>query len=208
MVARSSGAVSATLRWTGSFQDVGPVSLTVTRAGVPTTFTGLQSDPSGSGAVHAGPAGAAGYSPIPSDPLNVRDLDGDGEPEVIVRLFSGGAHCCEVTSVASFDATASAYRLTAQTFNDAGWVLRDVGSTRSPEFVSWDHRWAYWGGPYAGSPRPLQIWSFARGAFHDVTRSFPAQLRRDQARQLSYVAEARRQGASPRGLFAAYIADG
>lgn len=208
-VTRTSGQVSATLTRTGTFQNAGPVSLTVTRAGVATNFTGLGGDPSASGVVHANPIGVT-YSPIVADPLRVRDLDGDGEPEVLVRLFSGGAHCCEVTSVASFDATTGAYRrpLTAQTFNDAGWVLHDLGGTRSPEFRSWDYRWAYWGGPYAGSPRPLQIWSFSAGAFHDVTRSFPAQLRRDQARQLSYVAEARRQGVSPRGLFAAYVADG
>ena len=138
----------------------------------------------------------------------VADLDGDREPEVLVRLFSGGAHCCEVTSIASFDAAGGAYRLTAKAFNDAGWVLRNVGGTPSPEFVSWGFRWAYWGGAYAGSPKPLQVWSFAGGAFTDVTRRFPAQLKRDQARQLSYVAEAHRQGVSPRGAFAAYVADG
>ena len=202
----TSGAVTATLTSSGTVFDPGPISLTVTRAGAPTTFSGLQSDPSGAGAPRGANAGT--YGPMPNDPLSVRDLDGDREPEVLVRLFSGGAHCCEVTSIASFDAAAGAYRLTAKAFNDAGWVLRNVGGTPSPEFVSWDFRWAYWGGAYAGSPKPLQVWSFAGGAFTDVTRRFPAQLKRDQARQLSYVAEAHRQGVSPRGAFAAYVADG
>ena len=202
----TSGPVTATLTSSGTFQKPGPVSLTITRAGVPTTFTGLESDPGASGVVHANPVGLA-YAPIPGDPLRVRDLDGDGEPEVLVRLFSGGAHCCEVTSVASFDAAAGAYRLTAQTFNDAGWVLHDLGGTPSPEFISWDYRWAYWGGNYAGSPKPLQVWSFSAGAFGDVTRRFPAALRRDQARQWTYAAQARRQGVSPRGAYAAYVAD-
>ena len=199
------GDVTATLAYSGTVvRNPGPVTLTLTRAGVMTTFSGLESSPDGTA-----PGTAANtYEALPPAPLRVRDLDGDGEPEALVRLFSGGAHCCEVLSVASFDATTATYRLTAMTLDDASWVLRDLGGTASPEFVSWDARWAYWGGVYAGSPQPLQVWSFANGAFADVTRSFPAALRRDQARQLAFSARARHEGGNFRGALAAYVADG
>ena len=36
-------------------------------------------------------------------PLTVRDLDGDGEPEVLVDLYTGGAHCCFYTVILRFD---------------------------------------------------------------------------------------------------------
>ena len=37
--------------------------------------------------------------------LKVADLDGDGEPEVLVDTFSGGAHCCLTTRVERWDGT-------------------------------------------------------------------------------------------------------
>lgn len=198
--------VTATLTYSGSVvRNPGPITLTLTRAGVTQTFTGLESDPAATGVPHGG---VATYEAFTRTPLRLRDLDGDGEPEALVRLFSGGAHCCEVLSVASFDAATAKYRLTALGLDDASWVLRDLGGTTSPEFVSWDARWAYWGGVYAGSPQPLRVWSFSAGAFSDVTRSFPAALRRDQARQMGFVARARRAGEIYKGGLAAYVADG
>ena len=45
------------------------------------------------------PAGCKGRErpPASARPVTVRDLDGDGEPEVLVDLYSGGAHCCTYT---------------------------------------------------------------------------------------------------------------
>src|SRR5262245_46897289 len=37
------------------------------------------------------------YSARPS--ARVRDLDADGEPEVFLDTYTGGAHCCSVTHV-------------------------------------------------------------------------------------------------------------
>ena len=201
------GAVTATLTYSGTVvRNPGPVTLSLTRAGVTTTFRGLERDPAATGPAQGAPGST--YEPIAPSPLRLRDLDGDGEPEAIVRLFSGGAHCCEVASVASFDAATGTYRLTAHSFSDASWLLRDLGGSASPEFVSWDARWAYWGGVYAGSPQPLQVWSFANGAFVDVTRGFPAALRRDQRRQWTAAGRARRHGDMFTGALAAYVADG
>ncbi len=35
-------------------------------------------------------------------PLQVVDLDGDGEPEVLVDAYTGGAHCCALTEILRF----------------------------------------------------------------------------------------------------------
>lgn len=192
----SRDGVSASLTYSGSLvSKPGPITLTLTRGGVTQTFSGLQGSP-------------VTYEAFTRRPLRLRDLDGDGNPEALVRLFSGGAHCCEVLDVAWFDPAAGAYKLSSHAFSDASWALRDLGGSPSPELVSWDARWAYWGGVYADSPLPLQVWSFSQGRFADVTRSFPAALRRDQARQLRYAALARRQGSTGRGQLAAYVADG
>src|SRR5581483_9335641 len=36
----------------------------------------------------------SGYDTVFDHPLTIRDLDGDGEPEILVDLYTGGAHCC------------------------------------------------------------------------------------------------------------------
>ena len=35
--------------------------------------------------------------------LNVMDLNGDGEPEILLDLFTGGAHCCSYSRIYQFD---------------------------------------------------------------------------------------------------------
>ena len=35
-------------------------------------------------------------------PLQVVDLDADGEPEVLVDAYTGGAHCCALTEILRF----------------------------------------------------------------------------------------------------------
>src|SRR5690242_19519966 len=41
--------------------------------------------------------------------VTVSDLDGDGEPEVLVDLYSGGANCCWYTNSYRFDANQNKY---------------------------------------------------------------------------------------------------
>ena len=36
------------------------------------------------------------------DSIRLRDLDADREPEVIVDLFTGGAHCCAFSTIYTF----------------------------------------------------------------------------------------------------------
>ena len=47
-------------------------------------------------------------------PVRVLDLDGGGEAEVLVDLYTGGAHCCAYTLVYRFDRVSGGYRKTLQ----------------------------------------------------------------------------------------------
>lgn len=197
-VTAASGPVTAVLTFSGTTFDAGPVNLVVTRNGVQTRLDGLEAD--------AGDAPV--FRPFATPPLRIRDLDADGEPEVLVRLFSGGAHCCERLDVASYDAATASYRLTTHDFGDAGWIARRLDDTGLVRLVSWDARWAYWGGVYASSPQPIRIWGVAAGVFTDVTRQYPATVRKDQKRQWAEWTRARRAGQLYKGALAAYVADG
>jgi hypothetical protein len=193
------GAVSATVTDAGGASPLafGDVALTITRAGAATTFDGIGSD-----------GGTFVYRAMRPRPLVLRDLDGDGEPEALVTLYSGGAHCCTRSAIASWDG--SAYRLSTHGWADAGWALRDLGRDGTIELVSWDPRWAYWSVPYFASARPLQVWrwSTARGRLVDVTTHFRRAILADMRAQWRGIHRLRAEGAPTRGAVAAFVADG
>jgi hypothetical protein len=136
--------------------------------------------------------------------LRVADIERDGSPDVILNLYSGGAHCCFITQVYRYDAPVATYSVSQRDFADAGASLRTLGG--APVFVSADDRFAYTFAPFAFSGLPIQIWSFAQGRFSDVTRRYPAEIAADAARQYSGFATGRRQGLGL-GFLAAWAAD-
>ena len=116
--------------------------------------------------------------------VRVSDLDGDGEPEVIVDVFTGGAHCCFLAQVYSLQPGPArdlvpTYSRTERNFADPGYALDDLNGDGVPEFASADGRFAYAISSFAGSGFPLQVLRFHNGGFSDVTRDFPALIRAD-----------------------------
>jgi sugar lactone lactonase YvrE len=140
----------------------------------------------------------------------VRDLDGDGEPEVMLELNWNGAHCCAWSRVYRYVRSRRTYVPVVHFWGDdaAAPRLRDLNRDGKPEFSSRDVRFAYAFEAYAFSAFPIQIWSYRHGRFRDVTRRFPAQIRRD-ARQLwrLYLHERRKEDGRVRGLLPAWAAD-
>lgn len=196
-VARAtSGPVTAELAYTRDAEST-PVTLQVTRGAVSATFGGLE----GGDDPDDGPWSAQEFR----GPLIVRDMDGDDEPEVIVRLYSGGAHCCERSAIAALSSD-GAYRLSIRDWADASWRLEDLDGDGIVELVSWDARWAYWGSSYAESPSPLQIWSFRAGALVDTSAEHPVDVLADMAEQWRIYRLRAADGLSGRGNLAAYVA--
>lgn len=143
-----------------------------------------------------------------SAPLEVRDLDADLEPEVLVDMFSGGAHCCLYTFLYRFRSDTGSYVRTRANWGNAGYRLTDLDHDGTPEFSSADDRFAYAFTAYAFSVDPIRIWHFERGRLLNVTRAFPKLVARDAARLLaSYRRTRRSQYPEVRGVLAAYVAD-
>jgi len=157
-------------------------------------------------------AGLDAGSPVQGDTrsLAVRDLDGDGEPEVMLQLDSGGAHCCAWTRVYRYDAARRRYAPVVHFWGNFSSqpTIADTDGDGRPELVSTDDRFAYDFNGYAGSVRPIQIWSYAHGRFTDVTRSHPRLVRRDAARLWGFYVKGRRSlPGSARGLLPAWAAE-
>ena len=200
----SSGAVQATLTWAAAeFGNKDP-HLVVTRAAAP-AFDGSPVPASGpcnaDGCVYA----ASGKRDAP---LQVVDLDADGEPEVLVDAYTGGAHCCALTEILRFDGTT--YAPFEASWGNIGYNLKDLDGDGRPEFVSLDDAFSYAFGSFAGSYHPPLVLDYdatAPGSFRAVTRRFPALVRTNLKSTLHTLARARRQHFETLGVVAAYVAD-
>ncbi len=148
----------------------------------------------------------SGFSTIIGNPLKIRDLDADDEPEVLVDLYSGGAHCCWLTVFLRFDGRT--YRKTTTVWGDPSYELRDLDGDGRPELVSADDRFAYQFTYYAASALPVQIWHYDHGARTDVTARYPAVVRSDAATLWAgYIHDRSDEKADVRGVLAAWLAD-
>jgi hypothetical protein len=136
--------------------------------------------------------------------LEIRDLDGSGEPEVVADFFTGGAHCCLFSQIYRY--TGSRYVPLRHFWGDPPYALRDLNGDRIPELVSADDHFAYAFTAYAGSALPVQVWRYRAGRMSDVTRSFPALVGKN-ADRLWKSYERERNSDDVRGVLAAWMAD-
>ncbi|MHB8241244.1 MAG: hypothetical protein ACYDHN_04555 [Solirubrobacteraceae bacterium] len=154
---------------------------------------------------HFCPSGCA-LETAGNGPLSLADLEGDGEPAVVLQLNTDGAHCCGIVQIFSFDPSKMAYREIERDFGDPGARIVDVAGDGRLELLSADDRFAYEFAPYAYSPLPLQIWELRAGRLIDATRDFPKQLAADASRQFRLFLFNRRLGLGL-GCIAAWAAD-
>jgi hypothetical protein len=195
----TSGAVTATLSWSGDAQDTMGATLGIARNG------------------------ASAYSqPIPdvvcdgcrltgngADDVQVEDLDGDGEPEVIVTGYTGGAECCLLFGV--WDFTAPTYRQTAVNLGTVGYSLEDLDGDGIPEFNSTDARFNRFYTDVADELQPPQVMHYlhqdGQPVFADVTSKFTSLIRKNASQAKKRFAHLRRRDANARGWVATYVAD-
>jgi hypothetical protein len=189
----SSGTVAAVMSWTPDPGGLGAsdVRVVVTRAGVLAYDAPV--DPR---------SGCKDATCVPRDDgLAVRDLDADGEPEVIADVYTGGAHCCDISRILRWDG--ARYVAIDHVFGDRSHRIEDLDGDGRSEFVTSDDRFAYLYGSYASSVFPVQILALRAGALAAVTASYPGVVRSDRA---AIFREARKAGFA-RPAWAAWAAD-
>jgi subtilisin-like proprotein convertase family protein len=142
------------------------------------------------------------------NPMTIRDLDFDREPEVLLDLYTGGAHCCSYTLIFRYRPRFGDYRRLVGWWGNVGRRIVDLDHDGRPELVSADDRFSYTFAAYAASVQPLQIWHYDRARLVDVTRAFPRMIERE-AGSLWRAYLTVRKSAYPevRGILAAYLAD-
>jgi hypothetical protein len=137
--------------------------------------------------------------------LKVADLDGDGEPEVLIDTFSGGAHCCVTTRMLTWNG--SGYTPADTAWRDVGYELRDADGDGRQELVGYDPRFSEAFTYFAASSFPRLVLQVDKGGFADATRRFGKIVALDAKAQLADLRRAARRRQDVRGILAAYVAD-
>jgi hypothetical protein len=140
--------------------------------------------------------------------VRVLDLEHNHAPDVVLRLYSGGAHCCWIDQVFSFDRSTGTYVKTEHDFGDPGERIADLRHNGRLQFLTADDAFAYTFTDFAASGLPIQILTFSHRKFHNVTRLFPKLIAKDAARWLSaFKATAANNYVDSVGVIAAWAAD-
>lgn len=199
------GAVTASLSWRGEFAETKDVRLTIERAGVGALDTEVVTEDCDRDATPR----YACFWPGGENPLALRDLDADGEPEAVVGAFTGGAHCCLIALV--YHWTGADYAVSERNFFDPGYRIRDLDDDGRAELVTADTRFYAFASAYAESVPPIQVFQFAGGRFDNVTGvgayrdAIAKDLRRVRAEYKRRANSRQRFGV--RAALAAYVAD-
>ena len=127
----------------------------------------------------------------------------DGEAEILVDFWTGGAHCCIWTRIYRWNG--STYAGATHWWGDLGYDIDDLSGGTS--FVTGDDRFAYAFSSYAGSGFPLQVWALKHGRLVETTSRYRDLVARDAAQLWRYYVSARKGHDEVRGLLAAWAAD-
>lgn len=199
----SSGLVSATFSFTVGPNNTYPTkTMTISRSGrvaydqaVTSTYCGAKAEQMNC---------APGYSASGGRAVHVLDLEHDGQPDVVLDLFTGGAHCCSVEQVLSFDPGIGTYVVSEHDFGDPGARIEDLGHNGRYEFLTADDTFAYAFTDFAASGFPIKILAFAQRRFTNVTRQYPKLIAKDAA---TYLEAFKHHLDNGDGLIAAWAAD-
>lgn len=136
-----------------------------------------------------------------------RRLDPTGR-QLVLDLYSGGAHCCSIVQVFSQAPGSSRWTKSSFDFGDPGYELIDLAHDGTDEFLTADDRFAYAFTDYAASGMPLLIERWSDGHFVNVTRSYPDRIRHDAAVWMkAFTSQRHSHYADTTGVIAAWAAD-
>ena len=137
--------------------------------------------------------------------VSLQDLDNNGSSEVIVKTFSGGAHCC--TDITIYTWQTNQFIKTETGFLDGeGGEFEDLDKDEKFEFSTSDNSFLYAFSSYAGSFPPSLIYAFNNGKFENVTRKYVKQLKSRAWEMYQAFLQNKKENFEVNGILAGYVA--
>lgn len=137
--------------------------------------------------------------------VSLKDLDNNGSSEVIVKTFSGGAHCC--TNFTIYTWQNNQFIKTETGFLDGeGGIFEDLDRDGKFEFYTSDNSFLYAFSSYAGSFPPSLIYTFNNGKFKNVTRKYVKQLKSRAWEMYEAFLQNKKENFEVNGILAGYVA--
>ncbi len=99
------------------------------------------------------------------------DLNQNGIPDLMIEMYSGGAHCCFTSSLIELSDPAN--MVFEQAFSECPASPVDLDGDGIAEFTSCDDIWAYAYCSYAESPLPPVAWKWNGERYEIANREFP-----------------------------------
>lgn len=131
-----------------------------------------------------------------------------GGTQLLLDLYSGGAHCCSIVQAFSRVDGGASWSRSSFNFGDPGYRLVSLGHNGVQEFLSADDSFAYAFTDYAASGMPVMVRRWVQGHFVDVTRDYPGLVARDAVQWMRAFRQQRRSHYSDTtGVIAAWAAD-
>lgn len=149
---------------------------------------------------------ASTYTSSAFGKILLQDLDKDFQPEVIIKTFSGGAHCCTNHRIYSWQNNKFVSTDTGF-LNSGGGKFSDLDKDGIFEFVTNDNNFLYAFSSYVASYPPSLIYRFSQGKLENVTRLYPEQLRETANKMEEAIIEIKKGNEGEvNGVLAGYVA--
>jgi hypothetical protein len=135
----------------------------------------------------------------------LQDLDGNGVSEVIIKTFSGGAHCCTNLNIYTWN---NKKFVKAETgfLDGEGGNFQDLNGDEKLEFITYDNSFLYRFSSYASSFPPSRIYAFRNGRFENVTRKYIKHLKSRAWEMYQTFLQVKKEGNDVNGILAGYVA--
>lgn len=137
--------------------------------------------------------------------IELKDLDRNAAPEVIVFTYTGGAHCCTVHTIHGWQQNKLITTGTGP-LDGGGGQFQDLDGNGTLAFVSVDNAFLYAFASYAGSFAPTRIYRYKAGKLVSATRQYPKVLRSHAWSMYQAIQQAQKENNSLNGVLAGYVA--
>ncbi|NEP89439.1 MAG: PQQ-binding-like beta-propeller repeat protein [Okeania sp. SIO2C2] len=144
--------------------------------------------------------------------VQLLDLDGNGESEVLVDLmtinnsdvvFDSGTY----SLIYLYEQTQNKYSMLRHFWGNVNYRLTDLDRDNIPEFKSVDGRFTNVFSNINDARFPIRIWQYRQGEMVDVTRQYPVQINTSASELWLEFYQRSSQNQNVKGVLAAYLAN-